>query len=221
MPGWSGIASGCSHPHANLGRDRQHTLDKQAEQLLMAGIYPTPTPELPPISRPLPEGTENRDLVLLVPGSSPLRPEKRWPATRFGEVAAALHDLGYLPVIVGSAGETPLAAAIREICPAALDLTGKTDLTTLAAMSQRASLTIGNDTGVCHLAAAANCPVLVLFSRASDPAMCAPRGRLVQIVAEPDLADVPAGTVIAAAHAVFGANRGNAADSKLVAVGTK
>src|SRR5439155_1012020 len=46
-PEWSGIAAGCSHPHANLDRDRQHTIDKQAEQLLMAGIHPTLLPKLP------------------------------------------------------------------------------------------------------------------------------------------------------------------------------
>ena len=50
-PEWSGVAAGCSHPHANLDRDRQHTIDKQAEQLLMAGIYPTPLPALPPLCR--------------------------------------------------------------------------------------------------------------------------------------------------------------------------
>src|SRR5262249_55461024 len=36
-PEWSGIAPRSSHPHANLDRDRQHTINKQAEQLLMAG----------------------------------------------------------------------------------------------------------------------------------------------------------------------------------------
>ncbi len=29
-PEWSGIARGCSHPHANLGRDFMHTLERQA-----------------------------------------------------------------------------------------------------------------------------------------------------------------------------------------------
>ena len=56
MPEWSGIAWRCSHPHANRDRDPQHTLDKQAEQLLMAGIYPTPLPMLPPLRRDLPCG---------------------------------------------------------------------------------------------------------------------------------------------------------------------
>src|SRR5579864_8163748 len=97
MPEWSGIAWRCSHPHANLERDRQHTLDKQAEQLLMAGIYPTKPPALPILDRPLPERLEGRDFVLLVPGSSPRHPEKRWPAARFAMLARALDEKGYLP----------------------------------------------------------------------------------------------------------------------------
>ncbi|MBM3556279.1 MAG: glycosyltransferase family 9 protein, partial [Alphaproteobacteria bacterium] len=41
-PEWSGIASGCSHPHANPHRDLMHTVERQAEQLAMAGIVATP-----------------------------------------------------------------------------------------------------------------------------------------------------------------------------------
>ena len=199
MPQWSGIAWRCSHPHANLGRDRQHTLDKQAEQLLMAGIYPTPLPALPPFDRALPDELGGRDFVLLVPGSSPRHPAKRWPVARFALLARALGEIGHVPVVVGSAPEAALAAAIREACPGAVDLVGRTDIALLAALARRARLTIGNDTGVCHLAAAAGCPVIVLFSRASDPARHAPRGRLVRVFAAPDLDDLAAETVIAEA----------------------
>src|SRR5207247_1321249 len=148
MPEWSGIAWRSSHPHANLDRDRQHTLDKQAEQLLMAGIYPTPLPALPPFDRALPKQLEDRDFVLLVPGSSPRHPQKRWPAARFALLARALDEKGYRPVVVGSQHEHPLAAAISDVCPAALDLIGRTDIAALAALAQRAALTVGNDTGV-------------------------------------------------------------------------
>ncbi|HEX3953593.1 MAG TPA: glycosyltransferase family 9 protein [Stellaceae bacterium] len=203
LPEWSGVAWGCSHPHANLDRDRQHTLDKQAEQLLMAGIHPTPLPTLPVLDRPLPEALDGCAFALLVPGSSPQHPAKRWPTRCFAEVALALATRGLIPVIVGTAPEAPLGAAIRETCPAVLDLIGRTDLTTLAALAQRAVLTIGNDTGVCHLAAAAGCAVIVLFSQESDPARCAPRGRFVRVLAQPDLNDLPAVAVIAEAERVF------------------
>jgi ADP-heptose:LPS heptosyltransferase len=207
-PEWSGIAWGCSHPHANRERDFQHTLDKQAEQLLMAGIHPTPPPRLPPLDRELPECLTSGEFVLLVPGSSPRHPEKRWPAERFGSLARALDAAGCRPVIVGTASEAPLAARVREFCPAALDLTGRTDLGLLGALAQHAVLTVGNDTGTCHLAAAAGCPVIVLFSGGTDPARCAPRGRLVGVIAEPDLRRLPADAVIARALAVLGAECG-------------
>lgn len=202
MPEWSGIAWGCSHPHANLDRDRQHTLDKQAEQLLMAGIYPTPPPALPLIDRPVPEALAGREFILLAPGSSPRHPAKRWPAERFGLLAQALANR-VLPVIVGVAAEAALAASIRDICPDALDLVGKTDLALLATLAQRAMLTVGNDTGICHLAAAAGSPVIVLFSSASDPARHAPRGGMVRILAEPNLASLAVDAVIAEAATVL------------------
>ncbi len=203
MPEWSGTAWGCSHPHANRNRDRQHTLDKQAEQLLMAGLYPTPPPSIPPLDRVLPAGLAGRDFALFAPGSAPQHPAKRWPPARFAEAACAVAALGYLPVVVGVAAEAPLAAIIREACPEAVDLVGRTDLALLAALATRAVLTIGNDTGICHLAAAAGCPVIVLFSRASDPARHAPRGDNVTILAEPDLGNLASDRVIAAATAIL------------------
>jgi ADP-heptose:LPS heptosyltransferase len=203
MPQWSGIAWHCSHPHANLDRDRQHTLDEQAEQLLMAGIFPTPLPALPPLDRVLPAALAGRDFVLLVPGSSPQRPEKRWPAEYFGTVARALAAERYIPVVVGTPSEAPLATLIRDVCPVAIDLVGQTDLSLLGVLAGAARLTIGNDTGVCHLAAAAGCPVIVLFSAASDPERCAPRGRLVRVLTEADLGHLDPKAVLAAANDIL------------------
>ena len=107
---------------------------------------------------------------------------------------------------IGAGDERQLAAAIREICPSAVDLVGRTDLATVGALAQRAALTVGNDTGVTHLAAAAGSPVVVLFSSATDPDWCAPRGRKVRVLAVPDLADdLTAEAVIAAARETLGA----------------
>jgi ADP-heptose:LPS heptosyltransferase len=202
-PEWSGIAPGSSHPHANLDRDRQHTIDKQAEQLLMAGIHPTPLPRLPVALGELPLALAGRDFVVLVPGSSPHRPAKRWPASRYGELARQLSELGYVPVVVGTAEERALAAQIREACPDAIDLIGQTGLGELTALTRGARLTVGNDTGVCHLAAASGVPVVVLFSAESDPALCAPRGDRVQILAVADLGELGIDAVLAASLAVM------------------
>ena len=199
MPEWSGAAGRCSHPHANLARDRQHTIDKQAEQLLMAGVHPTSLPILPALDCGLPLDLVGRQFVLMVPGSSARHPAKRWPARRYGMLAEALRRAGYAAVVIGSSGERALGAAIREVCSEAIDLVGRTDIETVAALARRAVLTVGNDTGVVHLAAAAACPIVVLFSRASDPAWCAPRGRMVRVLSAPNLDELQVDRVLAEA----------------------
>jgi len=201
---WSGIASRCSHPHANLDRDQQHTIERPAEQLLMAGVYPTPLPGLPLLARALPGALAGVDFVILVPGSSPRHLAKRWPAARYGMLARALLRAGYTPVVVGSNDEQPLGAAVLQACPKAVDLVGRTDIGLVAALARRAVLTIGNDTGVSHLAAAASSPVVVVFSHASDPARCAPRGRVVRVLTAPDLNDLDVEVVLAEAMALVG-----------------
>jgi ADP-heptose:LPS heptosyltransferase len=204
-PLWSGIARGCSHPHANLARDPQHTIDKQAEQLLMAGIWPVPLPACPASQDSLPPPLAGRRFALLIPGSSPQRPGKRWPAECYGAVAQRLAAAGLLPVVLGGKGEEGLAERILTVCPESVDLVGQTPLDMLAGLAAAASLTVGNDTGVTHIAAAGGRPVVVLFSRDSDPARCAPRGGVVRVIAVPDLADLPVDRVFETAMAALGA----------------
>jgi len=202
-PEWSGIAWHCSHPHANLGRHPQHTIDKQAEQLLMSGIYPTPLPACRASRQPLPAGLARRAFFLLIPGSSARHPEKRWPAECYGELARRLFEATpALPVIVGARGEELLAAEIRAACPEAVDLVGRTSLTSLADLANAALFTIGNDTGATHIAAAGGHPVVVLFSGASDPSRCAPRGREVHVLASPSLDELSVDCVFAQAVTV-------------------
>ena len=198
-PEWSGVAWRCSHPHANLGRRPQHTIDKQAEQLLMAGIYPTPLPACQASSRPLPAGLDKQAFFLLIPGSSSRHSEKRWPAQHYGVLAQRLIEAtGLLPVIVGASGEEPLAAEIRARCPDAIDLVGRTELTSLIDLADAAAFTVGNDTGATHIAAAGGQPVVVLFSDASDPRRCAPRGHEIRVLTSPRLDRLPVSHVFSA-----------------------
>jgi ADP-heptose:LPS heptosyltransferase len=196
-PPWSGIASGCSHPHANPDRDRMHTLDRQAEQLRMAGIRITPPPDLGWLQRDLRRHGLPERFVLLVPGGAPHRPAKRWPAAHFAQVARHFGKLGRPSVVIGNDGDNEPIDAILANCPTAMSLAGHTDLLDIAAIARRAVLAIGNDTGPMHLAAAAGCRTVVLFSAESDPALCAPRGD-VTILRRDDLADLPPEAVLAA-----------------------
>ena len=203
-PPWSGIAAKCTHPHDNPLRDVMHTRERQREQLEMAGITDFPTPELGWLDRPLANPSVAglpHPYALLVPGASPQRRRKRWPAECYGALAAILVQRGLTPVITGTSADTKLAAIIRDACPQAMDLTGRTDLADLFSLARGAAVAIGNDTGPMHLAALAGCPAVVLFSADSDPALTAPRGpdgswpRLLRVA---DLSDLPVERVAAA-----------------------
>jgi ADP-heptose:LPS heptosyltransferase len=190
-PEWSGIARGCSHPHANPDRDRMHTVDRQAEQLEAAGIRFVPPPDLAWARGNLRQlGVEGR-FALLVPGGSRHRPGKRWPAQSFVSLARLLAADGTRPVLIGGAEEATLLRSIAGACPAVLDLGGRTGFADLAELARHARFAVGNDTGPMQLFAAAGCPVLVLFSDQSDPALCAPRGPRVRVLRQAALADLP------------------------------
>jgi ADP-heptose:LPS heptosyltransferase len=80
--------------------------------------------------------------------------------------------------------------------PGARDLSGETGLEDLVALGRGAALSVGNDTGPMHLLAVAGSPAIVLFSDASDPALCAPRGPRVEILRVPSLAALPPAAVL-------------------------
>ena len=213
-PRWSGTAFGCALPHANPARMAMHSLERHAEQLRMAGIWPdaptAPGAAPPPdvnwlISRatiPPPEPNDRRPLVLLAPGASPSRPGKRWPAEAYGLLAAALLERGMAVSVIGGPAEFGVAAQIAAAAPGVTDLAGMTSFADIAALGARARLAVGNDTGPMHLIAAAGAPCLVVFSQESDPALCAPRGD-VSVLRVTDLSSLPVMAVLAAAMAKF------------------
>jgi len=189
-PEWSGIARGCSHSHANPKRDVMHTVERQAEQLAMAGIAAVPPPDLAWLAGDAARFGLPARFALVAPGGAAHRPAKRWPTERFAELAGWLDRRGVAPVLLGAAGEERTLAAIAEACPAARSLAGETTLADIAALARAAAAAVGNDTGPMHLIAAVGCPAVVLYSAESDPALCAQRGPRVAIVRRPSLADL-------------------------------
>jgi ADP-heptose:LPS heptosyltransferase len=186
-PDWSGIAFGCSLPDRDPNRSHLHDVDRQFGQLRQAGIRLRPEADVSWSRGDISQFALPLPYALLAPGSSPHRPVKRWPAERFGELAAWLMRQGITPVIIGSAHERPLADTIHEAVPEAIDLTGQTGLAQLASLGRGARVAIGNDTGPMHLIAATNCACVVLFSRDSDPSLCKPRGQSVTAIQRDDL----------------------------------
>lgn len=219
-PEWSGIAAGCSHPHANPDRDLMHTLERQADQLRFAGIWDDAqtaagTAPPPDLSWLLQDTAAERQpahfglaepFALLIPGASPQRPGKRWPVERYALLAAWLAGRGLQVAVIGGPPEAPLAQALRAAAPEVVDLTGRTDLLQIAALGARAALAVGNDTGPTHLVAAAGAPTLALFSGESDPALCAPRGPRTRVLRAPELTELSAESVEVEAEQLFRAS---------------
>ena len=186
---WSGIASGASHPHANPDRNFMHTLDRQADQLRMAGIPETPPPDLSWVERDLRKFHLPQKFVLMVPGGAAHRTAKRWPAERYAAVARRLGERGIASVLIGTEADQEAVGAVLAASKTAMSLADHTELLDIPAIARQAWAALGNDTGPMHLAAAAGCRSVVLFSEESDPALCAPRGR-VAILRKPDLAQL-------------------------------
>ena len=100
------------------------------------------------------------------------------------DVVERLREAGFDVVIIGGPQESALARTIQKSNSQARDLTGRTDFAQIAVLGARAALAVGNDTGPLHLIAAAGAPTVALFSSASDPALCGPRGHVAVLQAE-------------------------------------
>jgi ADP-heptose:LPS heptosyltransferase len=197
-PEWSGIAKGASHRHTDPERRHMHAFDIHAAQLAVAGIADIPPADLTWLDEKISKlGLPSR-IALLVPGSAPHRPAKRWPTERYAALAQRLVDAKITPVVIGTAEEKALADMIRALCPKARDLTGQTTLFQIAALARKAAVAVGNDTGPMHLIAMVGCRVVSLFSDESNPVRSAPRGD-VTVLHRPDLADLGVDEVAQAA----------------------
>jgi len=96
-------------------------------------------------------------------------PRKNWPLHRFRELARRLN----VPVRWCAGPEEDLENALR------FD-----NLYELANWLAGARLYIGNDSGITHLAAAVNAPVIAVFGP-TDPAVWGPRGGRVHLISRP------------------------------------
>lgn len=111
-------------------------------------------------------------LALLNPGAG--WGAKQWPAASYAAVARVLRARGIAPLINFGPGERDLAEEVARLSEGAATPVN-CDLSHLIALTRRASLFIGGDTGPLHLAAALRVPVVALFGP-TDPERNGPYG---------------------------------------------
>lgn len=110
--------------------------------------------------------------IALLPGAR--FSHKQWPTDRFASVATKLKDRGYSPLIIGHTFDTQAVESVQRLAPTVKKFTSSS-LRELAAIFSLCSLTISNDTGLKHLAAAAGGRVIALHGH-SDPNVWGPWG---------------------------------------------
>jgi len=91
-------------------------------------------------------------------------PNKRWPADRFGALAAAMRDrIGVASIVLWGPGEEPLATSVVAVSRGAATMAPHTTITDIAAIARSARLIVSGDTGPLHIAAAVGTPAIGLF----------------------------------------------------------
>ena len=198
---WSGapIVYGSTQPRENVASmfyTRQVLLQTQGahvveQALALAGavvssaivssaIIPTPAAEAR-VEFPVDRDAENKiagftadvnDFAILNPGAG--WGAKRWPFERYGQVAKELAKDGLCSLINYGPGEEELAMAVEAAGEGAARKIS-CSISELIALTRRARLFIGGDTGPMHLAAALKIPVVAIFGP-TDPARNGPFG---------------------------------------------
>lgn len=109
--------------------------------------------------------------AVLHPGSGSR--EKNWPLDRFRKLASQLVDAGVAPVWLLGPAEAE-RDEFADVAEGDACLSGA-PLLLASALLASSSVTVGNDSGITHLAAALGTPTVALFGP-SDPDVWAPRG---------------------------------------------
>lgn len=149
-------------------------------------LAPTPNPRL--IADP-----QNRSRVLerlnlagcqalaaLCPGAE-YGPAKRWPAAHYSALASRLIADGYTVCIIGSSKDAAIGEEITALAPGVHNLCGKTTLEESVDLLSAMALTVTNDSGLMHVAAALDIPVIAVFG-SSSPSYTPPLSTKAHIV---------------------------------------
>lgn len=172
----------------------RHSVENQWDLVAALGVAP-PNPKDDPVEMPLDlpsvEEVDRRLAAGGVSGNDRLfvmhvsagNPFRRWPATSFAAVAAALagRDSRHRIVVTSGPAERAAAAGVIEAARAALPedararvlACGDFSLPELRALVERAAAYIGGDSGPMHVASASGVPIVGLYGP-TLPARSAP-----------------------------------------------
>ncbi len=113
------------------------------------------------------ELTLNRPVAAFCPGAE-YGPAKRWPPAYYADLAQRLVAQGYAVWLFGSAKDKAVADEINNLSgDSCTNLCGRTDLGDAIALLSCVKLVVSNDSGLMHMAAALERPILAIFGSSS------------------------------------------------------
>lgn len=125
--------------------------------------------------------TLDKPVAVFCPGAE-YGPAKRWPPQYYAELAQHLRGQGYAVWLVGSHKDKEVADKIvalgNEPCR---NLCGVTDLSEVIALLSCADMVVSNDSGLMHIAAALDRPLLAIFG-SSSPQFTPPLSDKAQVL---------------------------------------
>jgi len=109
----------------------------------------------------------DRPVIAFCPGAE-FGPAKRWPAEHYAALAHRLVARGNAVWLFGSPNDAEVGEAIARAASAEVaNLCGKTTLTDAVDLLSLASLVVSNDSGLMHVAAALDRPLVALYGSSS------------------------------------------------------
>lgn len=123
----------------------------------------------------------DQPVAVFCPGAE-YGPAKRWPVAYYANIAQRLRQHGYAVWLIGSGKDRHAAEEINQLAGAqCINLCGSTDLGDALALLACARLVVSNDSGLMHLAAALDRPMLALFG-SSSPQFTPPLSAQAQVI---------------------------------------
>ncbi|WP_434461933.1 ADP-heptose--LPS heptosyltransferase RfaF [Serratia plymuthica] len=115
--------------------------------------------------------TDHRPIIGFCPGAE-FGPAKRWPHYHYAQLAQMLIDQGYQIALFGSAkdheaGEQIRAALDDDARVFCMNLAGETQLEQAVILLASCQAVVSNDSGLMHVAAALNKPLIALYGPSS------------------------------------------------------
>jgi heptosyltransferase-2 len=173
----------------SMSAPREHQVDEYARVIERYGV---PVGDrMPRLARPTPDSEEslavrgllreagvarNGDGVVGIHLGAAFGASKLWPADRVAELCRTLGEHGHVPVLIGAREDVDTAKSLaRET--GARSLVGRDRPELLPALLSELGALVCGDTGVGHLAASLDIPVVALFGP-TDPRLSAPRGQV-------------------------------------------